>query len=570
MNLLSSSCAQLFDHCQDAVIVVTQTYDVIYVNDQANTLFQRDFSLLWEKHPEPHRQLFYDDTTSPVATIDLPLKQVNAGIKITDLELFLPALALGSGRWLLFNGFPLMVDTVSRQSGAVVMVQDITERKVHEAVVHTNSLRDGLTSLLQRNVFIDRVEHALARLEHHVSGLIALVYIDINHLKLVNDAFGHDIGDLLLVEFAHRLTAALRSEDTVSRLGGDTFAILLEDIASYSTVVTTIEQLYEKLDQPFMLAEQPIPIDASMGIALGDTNARHPEDLLRAARIAMYQAKKTAGQRYCLFEDKMQTHIEGDLRLEIALRKAIPNQELVLHYQPIVLIRSKETIGFEALVRWQHPKQGLLSPEKFIHIAEKTGLIVPLGWWVLREACYQLRAWQNNTPEAKNLFVSVNMSSKQFFQGDAADRIAKILDDTHLSGENLKIEITESVLIENSTSIVQQLTSIRNLGIKLSIDDFGTGYSSLSYLYQFPFDTLKIDRSFIEGADTSYDKLEILQSVVRLAWNLGLEVVAEGVETPKHHSQLKALRCESGQGYLFSRPLTATAMETLIHRQFAG
>jgi diguanylate cyclase (GGDEF)-like protein len=568
MQSFSSSCSRLFNQCQDAVIVAHSSHQIIYVNDQAKVLFDNDFSSLWDPSAVCYRHLYYSDQVSPVAAADLPLSQVLAGKKLADLELFLSTHSSSQGHWLRFSGFPLAEDVGCPQSGAVVIIQDITVRKAEAAIALKSTLRDNLTGLLQRSVFIDRVDHALARLDPESSSLIAVVYIDINHLKLVNDAFGHQIGDQLLVEFAQRLKAALRSEDTISRLGSDTFALLREDTASYSEIANTIENLYASLDQPFLIANQSIQVDASMGIALGDSTSKHPEDLLRDASIAMYRAKQASGQRYCLFEDAMQTRIEGDLRLEIALRQAIQNQELVLHYQPIVLIRSKETIGFEALVRWQHPEQGLLSPGKFIQLAEKTGLIIPLGWWVLREACRQLKTWQDDSTEAKNLFVSVNMSSKQFSQGDVVEKIQSILADTQLQGENLKLEITESVLIENSVSIVEQLIRIRKLGIKLSIDDFGTGYSSLSYLYRFPFDTLKIDRSFIEDADTSYDKLEILQSMVRLAWNLGLELVAEGIETEKHYSQLKALRCESGQGYLFSRPLEATAMEALIRQQF--
>ncbi|NJN21031.1 MAG: diguanylate cyclase [Leptolyngbya sp. RL_3_1] len=352
----------------------------------------------------------------------MPLIQVLSGAQITGLELFLSTASSPSGHWLQFSGFPLAEAVGSPHAGAVVIIQDITERKAEAAIALKSSLRDGLTGLLQRSVFIDRVEHALARLDPESSRLIAVVYIDINHLKLVNDAFGHQIGDQLLVEFAQRLKATLRPEDTIARLGSDTFALLLEDAASYSKIANIIEHLYESLDQPFWVADQPIQVDASMGIAFGDATSQHPEDLLRDASIAMYQAKQASGQRYCLFEDEMQTHIEGDLRLEIALRQAIQNQELVLHYQPIVLIRSKETIGFEALVRWQHPEQGLLSPDKFIQLAEKTGLIIPLGWWVLREACCQLKTWQDNLTAAKDLFVSVNMSSKQFSQSDVVGK----------------------------------------------------------------------------------------------------------------------------------------------------
>jgi EAL domain-containing protein (putative c-di-GMP-specific phosphodiesterase class I) len=230
----------------------------------------------------------------------------------------------------------------------------------------------------------------------------------------------------------------------------------------------------------------------------------------------------------------------------------------------MVLVRTQEIVGMESLVRWQHPEQGVLAPGQFIDIAERTGLIIPLGWWVLEESCRQLKVWQETIPQAQHLFVSVNMSSQQFAQPDVLDRIKAILQRTRLSPEFLKIEMTESVLIENSESIIEILAAIRDLGIRLSVDDFGTGYSSLSYLHRFPVDTLKIDRSFLENADSDYEKLEILQSVVRLAWNLGLEVVAEGIETQKHLAQVQALRCESGQGFLFSRPLDQTAMAAIL------
>jgi EAL domain-containing protein (putative c-di-GMP-specific phosphodiesterase class I) len=265
----------------------------------------------------------------------------------------------------------------------------------------------------------------------------------------------------------------------------------------------------------------------------------------------------------------MKGDADDSLYLEIALKKALERQEMFLEYQPIFQVRTKAVIGLESLVRWQHPEKGVLPPGQFISLAEKTGLIIPLGWWVLEESCRQLKAWQAVTPLAQNMFVSVNMSSKQFSQKDVPERIQQIIEEIGLDPKCLKLEITESVLIDHSATIVETLQAIRALGIKLSIDDFGTGYSSLSYLHRFPFDTLKIDRSFIDNADADFEKLEILQSVVRLAWNLGLEVVAEGIETQKHFAQIKALRCESGQGFLFSKPLSTTLMEKLILEQAA-
>jgi EAL domain-containing protein (putative c-di-GMP-specific phosphodiesterase class I) len=270
-----------------------------------------------------------------------------------------------------------------------------------------------------------------------------------------------------------------------------------------------------------------------------------------------------------MFDNSLWMQQDLKLQTEIDLRQAIKRGELRLHYQPIVTINNQEICGFEALVRWQHPTRGLLMPADFIHIAETSGLIIPLGGWVLAEACRQMQAWTEQYPAMAAFTVSVNMSSKQFSQPDLVTEIQRILEETGFSAHRLKIEMTEGVLIDHSDSIIAILEQIKAMGIKLLVDDFGTGYSSLSYLHRFPFDCLKIDRSFIENADRDFEKLEILQSVVRLAWNLGLDVVAEGIETPRHHAQLKALRCELGQGYLFSRPLAPDAVEAMITGKIA-
>lgn len=269
-------------------------------------------------------------------------------------------------------------------------------------------------------------------------------------------------------------------------------------------------------------------------------------------------------RQWCVFDGSLQAQHKQRLLAEMALRHALERDELRLHYQPIVTISTQAIIGFEALVRWQHPEKGLLMPGEFISVAEASGLIIPLSWWVLEEACRQMQAWTNAYPGMAHFTVSVNMSSKQFFQKDLVQKVSDILTKTGFDPHRLKLEITEGVLIDHSDSIIATLEQLREMGIRLAVDDFGTGYSSLSYLHRFPFDCLKIDRSFIENADQDFEKLEILQSVVRLAWNLGLDVVAEGVETHRHYAQLKALRCESGQGYLFSKPLPPDAVEEIL------
>jgi EAL domain-containing protein (putative c-di-GMP-specific phosphodiesterase class I) len=341
----------------------------------------------------------------------------------------------------------------------------------------------------------------------------------------------------------------------------------VEDVVSVSEVIDIAETILAELRQPFSLSGEIVTTHASLGISLGDSQTPSADVLLKQASIAMHKVKQSPHQRYCIFEDSIRGGNQSSLRLEMDLKRAIAQQELFLEYQPIVLVRNQKIIGMESLVRWHHSEQGVLPPTKFIPLAEKTGLIIPLGWWVLEESCRQLKHWQDTIPNVASLFVSVNMSSQQFSQADFLDRLTHILKSTGLDPKYLKIEITEGVLIENSESIIAILDAIRAMGIKLSIDDFGTGYSSLSYLHRFPVDTLKIDRSFLENADSDFEKLEILQSVVRLAWNLGLEVVAEGIETQRHLAQITSLRCESGQGFFFSRPLSQQAMEDFLSEE---
>ena len=390
------------------------------------------------------------------------------------------------------------------------------------------------------------------------------MFIDLDRFKVINDSFGHIFGDKLLVEISQRICSAVGPNNCVARLGGDEFAILIENVNSKAEVIEIVDSLITSISDSYILESHEVFVDLSIGIVMGDRQYQKAEDLIHDADIAMYQAKREVGIYYKFYEQQMNLDTDENLKIEIDLRNALARQEFVVYYQPIVSINTKETIGFEALVRWNHPELGLLSPVKFIPVAETTGLIVPLGWLVLREACRQMHQWNQNLPNASSLFVSVNMSSKQFAQKNVFEKIRSILDESQLPAENLKLELTESILIAHSESIIAQLEAIRNMGIKLSIDDFGTGYSSLSYLHRFPFDTLKIDRSFIEDADSDFEKLEILQSVIKLAWNLGLEVIAEGIETQKNYFQLKALNCELGQGYLFSRPVDAQAIEALF------
>ena len=553
----------VFQHCMDAIVLANDKFEVIAVNEAAQKLFQACPEVLMHPVPVASIQLFEPDQKTLVAAADLPLRQVINGEKICDREYFLETANAHQGTWLSVSGFAVGNIDGFAFRGAVI-IRDITQRRQKELENLNSYLKDSLTGMLTRSQFIDRVDHALAWAQRHGPCSMALVRIDVDHFHEINDIFGHAIGDRTLIEIARRLRIALGSSCPIARLRGDGFAALFERIASHGDIVQRIQGIQDEFSAPFQLDNHRIQIDLNLGIAIGPERYFHPEDLLRDAAIAMGQAKDSSDSSYCFFNNRIDLDSDENFQIAASLRQAIENNELTVYYQPIVSIYSRMPIGCEALVRWNHPDKGLLSPAAFIPVAEKTGLIIPLGWWVLTAACQQVQTWRQNGSVDSSFFVSVNMSSQQFSQKYIAEKIQEILESTGLEGKNLKLELTEGVLINHSQSIVSKLEQIRAMGIKLAIDDFGTGYSSLSYLHRFPFDSLKLDRSFIEDADSDYEKLEILQSVVRLAWNLGLEVVAEGVETPKHFAQLKALRCECGQGYLFSRPLDAQAAETFI------
>lgn len=555
--------ANLFRDCGDAVVIADEQSQIIFANSTAHELFQNDFSILTAVGDRAGAKLFEIDATHATREVGFPLKQVLEGLNFCDREFLLRSPSSDTDIWLSITGCSVSLPEPPGPGGLLI-IREISQRKAFALKQLRDNFRDKLTGLVNSSVFMDRIEHALTRAKHKENALIAILYIDVRRLKAVNDTFGYIAGDQLLVAVANRLRTALKPTDTLSRLGGDEFTILVEDVRSFSQVDAIADTLFEVLKAPFPIQGHEINVDISLGISLGSHLNQTAETLLRQADIAMNRAKAAFGEKYCVFQDSMQIHDDNSLHLEMDLKTAIDKHELFLEYQPIFLIRTQQIIGVESLVRWNHPKRGLLAPSQFIALAEKTGLVIPLGWWVLEESCRQLKFWQDNIPQAADLFVSVNMSSQQFAQKNLPERIENILKTVDLSPTNLRIEITEGVLIDNSASIVEILNAIRSMGIKLSIDDFGTGYSSLSYLHKFPFDTLKIDRSFLENADSDFEKLEILQAMVRLAWNLGLEVVAEGIETQKHFNQIKALRCESGQGFLFSRPLRAEAMEALL------
>jgi diguanylate cyclase (GGDEF)-like protein/PAS domain S-box-containing protein len=469
----------------------------------------------------------------------------------------------GTYHWMLSKGIAVK-DTDGKTYRIAGVQTDITERKLAEEQLVYDAFHDGLTGLPNRSLFRDRLSHIMEVTKRREDYLFAVLFLDFDRFKVINDSLGHLVGDQLLIAIAHRLTSCLRAVDTVARFGGDEFAILLEDLKNANAAIEVADRIQQELALPFNLNQQEVFTTTSIGIALSSTGYTRPEDFLRDADTAMYRAKALGKSRYVVFDQAMHTRAVTLLQLENDLRRAIERQQFQIHYQPIVSLKSGILTGFEALVRWQHPDCGLISPVEFIPLAEETGLIIPIGAWVLREACRQMRIWQELFPTHSPLTMSVNLSAKQFSQPDLIGQIVKILQETQLDARSLKLEITESVILENAELTAQMLEKLQALGIRLSIDDFGTGYSSLSYLHRLPINTLKIDRCFIENVDVDLEKLELVRTILTLAWNLGMDVIAEGVETTGQLAQLRGLECESGQGYFFSRPVDSQTAAGLI------
>lgn len=425
------------------------------------------------------------------------------------------------------------------------------------------ALHDALTGLPNRVLLSEKLNIAIDRTKRHPDYLFAVLFLDLDRFKVINDSMGHEAGDKLLVLIANRLKESVRPGDTVARLGGDEFAVLLEGLESFSDALRVANRVQEQLLYPISLDATEVFTSASIGIALSTSGYDRPDDILRDADTAMYRAKSNGKARYELFDKNMHTQAVAQLQLESDLRRAIEREELSLHYQPILSLADERLSRFEALLRWQHPQRGLISPAEFVPIAEETGLILELGKWALREACRQMRHWQVLGFLDESAAISVNLSSKQFVQAGLVDQVKEILAETGLPANCLELEITESVVMGNADTACSTLRELRELGIRLSIDDFGTGYSSLSYLHRFPISTLKIDRSFI-GHMSVDDNSTIVSTIMTLAQNLGMEVVAEGIETAAQLAQLKLLGCEFGQGYWFARPADATSLELLL------
>ena len=445
-------------------------------------------------------------------------------------------------------------------------LQDVTERRqAQEQLVH-DALHDALTGLPNRAFFMERLEHAVRFSQRQEDYKFAVLFLDFDRFKIVNDSLGHSLGDQLLIEGGQRLAGCLREVDTLARFGGDEFAILLDGISGIRDASHIAERIHYALAAPFSLGGHEVVATASIGIAVGNKDYDPPQDLLRDADIAMYQAKQQGPGKHVIFNAEMHRQALGLLSLESDLRRAVERNEFELAYQPIVSLADEELRGFEALVRWRHPEKGVLLPADFLRTAEDTGLIVVLGRLVLQEACRQLSEWQRDYPGWKELSVSINLSSKQFHHPDLIDDVSRCLAENDLEPGNLHLEITEDVIVEDPARAIDTFERLKALGVHIHIDDFGTGYSSLSMLSHFPVDILKTDRTFIDRMGFDQSDLEIVRAVFSLARSLDMEVIAEGVENSGQLTTLREMGCRFAQGFFFAKPLRPEGVAQLLSR----
>ncbi len=546
----------LYDFAPDAYLTIAADGRIVSVNQYGaealgytkQELMYQDFStLVYKEDRDDFQQLFASVFREKLATVEAEFRKVRKD---------------GSIIWerqrsqLIFNkeGEPVELRIICR---------DITDRKQGEEQLRQNAFYDGLTGLPNRVLFIERLEQAIGQTQRHKEHLFAVLFLDLDRFKVVNDSLGHLMGDRLLIELAGRLKLCLRQSDTVARLGGDEFTILLPDIEDSSDPIRVAERIKEELQLPFALDGNEVYTSASIGITLSTTGYESAEDVLRDADIAMYRAKSQGTARYEIFNTDMHAQAIALLQLETDLRLAIERQEFRLQYQPIVLLESGKIAGFEALIRWQHPQKGLLLPNEFLPTATETGLQTSLCRWVIRSACQEARQWRSQFPDLL-LTISVNLSSQHFHQSNLSAEVARVLQETDLEASILKLEVTESLIMASAETVKAMLYELKDLGVKLSIDDFGTGYSSLARLHHFPIDELKIGRSFIDSMSNESGNSEIVEAIIALAQKLNLDVTAEGIETPEQLAKLRELKCKYGQGFFFSRPLDSEAVRELI------
>jgi diguanylate cyclase (GGDEF)-like protein len=465
------------------------------------------------------------------------------------------------------------ITMVRHGDGIIATFADVSGRKKTENKLRHQAHHDALTGLPARSLLTDRLAQAITRARRLPNYKFAVLFLDFDRFKIINDSLGHEVGDQLLIEISERLRANLREIDTPARigdahlparLGGDEFVILLDGILDARDALIVAERLQAALSEPYLLEGHQVISTASIGIVISDGNYERPDDILRDADTAMYQAKSSGKARHVVFDEHMHSEVIQRLNLEKELRRAADQQEFSLHYQPIVCLATARLKGFEALIRWNHPERGVISPVQFIGLAEELGLIVPIGDWVLREACLQLRRWDKLRPDDRPLTMTVNLSKKQLTHPDLVGSVTSLIKRSGINPASLVLEVTESTIMDNFDAITPVLDELHKAGTRLAMDDFGTGHSSLGTLHKMPTDILKIDRSFVNRTGNVRQHCAIIQSILQLAHAMEMEVVAEGVETPEQLALLQSLDCNYGQGYLFAKPLSPEAAEKFI------
>lgn len=452
--------------------------------------------------------------------------------------------------------------TLAEDNLMICVCRDISDIKKAQEIISHNALHDPLTNLPNRELFIDRLTLAINRNIRNEAYQYAVLFIDLDRFKSINDSLGHSFGDQFLIEIAKLLERHVRSVDLVARLGGDEFVILLEEISGTDDIVHVVERIFENCQSPFNIEGHTVFASLSIGIALGKKDYHEAADLLRDSDIAMYQAKQKTQNSYQFFDPTIHTQIQSKFNLEIDFRNALKKQQFILHYQPIFNLAEHRIVGFEALVRWQHPTHGLILPDEFIPLAEETGLIIILDCWVLKTACQQLALWRQKFSNFSDLTMNINLSAEDLRWNSLIKEIDHALSYSKLEGASIILEITESMLIKDIDQTINILSQLESRNIKVSIDDFGTGYSSLNYLHRLPVDSLKIDRSFIQTFQQGNSNSQIVSTIIALSNQLNLSTVAEGIEMPQQLQELKKLGCKLGQGYLFSKPLNSQDIET--------
>lgn len=551
----------LVRNASDVIVIATSDGIIRYVSPTAQRLWGQSpaalegTALALLAHPEDAERL----DAQKVQSLNAPTESLSAELRLRHAD----------ETWHTFETVWTFLPTEPGVEGMLLTCRDVSERKAFEAQLSHQAFHDSLTRLPNRALFQERLGHALAR-SRRVGSVVAVLFLDLDNFKIVNDSLGHEAGDSLLLTVAERLSACVRPGDTVARLGGDEFTVLLEDLESAAQAQGLAERISATLNVPLLVSGREVFTTASLGIACESgaslEAARTPDDLVRDADTAMYRAKTEGKSRAVVFDSNMNTQAVNRLELEMDLRRALEKEEFRVFYQPIVTLETRRVCEVEALVRWENPGRGLVPPGDFIPLAEETGLIVPLGLWVLREACVQVRTWQEAQQTGRPLRLSVNVSGRQLQQPDLVAQVAAILEETGLAPSCLKLEITESVMMLDADDTIPRLHALRALGVCLAVDDFGTGYSSMAYLSSLPIDTLKIDRSFVIKMGRSDDDAAIVRAIVTLAKTLNLQITCEGIETPAQLAQLCSLDCDQGQGYHFSRPVPAADFAALLVR----